>query len=113
MSNCVCIYWAPSASLRKLCGIWSSHSLKASHRVGAVNTSNGFSIPLSVADGPALECARHFPLGGWLCQMILLALKSKVGGPSCPHISKGPSLDVFDVKVETFICCMEISCQDF
>lgn len=45
MSDCVCIYWAHSAFLRRLCGIRLSHSLKASHRVGAINTSNEFQHP--------------------------------------------------------------------
>lgn len=45
MSNYVCIYWAHSAFQRRLCGIWSSHSLKVSHRVGAINTSNKFQHP--------------------------------------------------------------------
>ena len=43
MSNYVCISWGRRAFLRKPCVVWPSHSVKATSRIGATNTSN-FSI---------------------------------------------------------------------
>lgn len=43
MSNYVCISWGLSAFMRKPHVVWPSHSVKATNRIGAMNTSN-FSI---------------------------------------------------------------------
>lgn len=92
MSNDAWIYGAHSALLRKPCAIWSSHSLKVprGEMVLQVHQTN-VSIFFCTISSPALDGVQGTSLlGGFLCQMILLALMLKAGKQTPPSNLQRP-----------------------